>query len=178
MVKDGKKGKICFVGSILSYMSFIGFSNYAPPKQALRGTVLALISGFARIHIHSIPGLADSLRSELMLYGISIHMFFPGSMYTPCWEEENKTKPKITLEIEEGDPGVTADVAAASLYRGSFSETVPSQSLSDTYDGQALWMAHSISLQVSQQIFSGLPPRGPRRIKTWQWTLSIASLHG
>ena len=39
-------------------------------------------------------------------------------MFTPGYEEENKTKPKITMEIEGADEGVTADQAALVLFTG------------------------------------------------------------
>jgi hypothetical protein len=63
-------------------------------------------------------GLADALRSELLLYDIDVHIFFPPTMYTPGYEEENKTKPTITLKIEEGDPGLSAEQGAQGLLRG------------------------------------------------------------
>ena len=63
-------------------------------------------------------GLADSLHSELMLYGIDIHIFFPPTMYTPGFEEESKTKPAITRTIESTDEGLTAEQAAARLFAG------------------------------------------------------------
>lgn len=47
-----------------------------------------------------------------------MHIFFPNTMYTSGYEEENKTKPLITKKIEEGDDGITADQAATSLFRG------------------------------------------------------------
>ncbi|KAG2087357.1 hypothetical protein BD769DRAFT_1366242 [Suillus cothurnatus] len=99
MVRENKKGKIVLVSSTLGYMSFIGYSSYSPAKYALRG-------------------LADSLHSELMLYGIDTHIFFPPTMYTPGFEEENKTKPAITRAIESTDEGLTADQAAAGLLAG------------------------------------------------------------
>jgi 3-dehydrosphinganine reductase len=99
MVRGNKKGKIVLVSSTLGYMSFIGYSSYSPAKHALRG-------------------LADSLHSELMLYGIDTHIFFPPTMYTPGFEEENKTKPVITRAIESADEGLTADQAAAGLLAG------------------------------------------------------------
>lgn len=67
----------------------------------------------------SIVGLADTLRSELLLYGIDVHIFFPPKMYTAGYQEENKTKPKITLEIESTDEGITAEKAAMGLFKGS-----------------------------------------------------------
>lgn len=99
MVRENKKGKIVLVSSTLGYMSLIGYSSYSPAKHALRG-------------------LADSLHSELMLYGIDTHVFFPPTMYTPGFEEENKTKPAITRTIESTDEGLTADQAAAGLLAG------------------------------------------------------------
>ncbi|KAG1883373.1 hypothetical protein F4604DRAFT_1575867 [Suillus subluteus] len=99
MMRKNKKGKIVLVSSTLGYMSFIGYSSYSPAKHALRG-------------------LADSLHSELMLYGIDTHIFFPPTMYTPGFEEENKTKPAITRAIESADEGLTADQAAAGLLSG------------------------------------------------------------
>ncbi|KAG1847354.1 hypothetical protein DFJ58DRAFT_663380, partial [Suillus subalutaceus] len=95
MVRENKKGKIVLVSSTLGYMSLIGYSSYSPAKHALRG-------------------LADSLHSESKLYGINTHIFLP-TMYTPGFEEENKTKPAITRAIESADEGLTADQAAAGL---------------------------------------------------------------
>ncbi|KAF8351400.1 oxidoreductase [Amanita rubescens] len=99
MVKDGVRGKIVFVSSLLGYMSIVGYSSYSPGKHALRG-------------------LAETLRSELLLYSISVHIFFPGTIYTPGYVEENKTKPKITLKIEETDDGLKPDQCAQALLRG------------------------------------------------------------
>jgi len=99
MVRDGVKGKIVLVSSTLGYMSFLGYASYAPPKHALRG-------------------LADTLQSELMLYEIDVHIFFPPTMFTPGYEEENKTKPKIVVDIESTDDGLTPDAAARALLQG------------------------------------------------------------
>ncbi|KAJ6570125.1 oxidoreductase [Mycena vulgaris] len=99
MVRDGAKGKIVLVSSTLGYMSFIGWASYAPAKHALRG-------------------LADTLQSEFMLYDISVHIFFPPTMFTPGFDEENKTKPKIVREIESTDDGLTAEAAAQALFYG------------------------------------------------------------
>ncbi|KAH7882640.1 hypothetical protein F5I97DRAFT_1907035 [Phlebopus sp. FC_14] len=99
MVRHGKKGKIVLVSSTLGFMSFVGYSSYSPAKHALRG-------------------LAEALRSELLLYGIDMHIFFPPTMYTPGFDEENKTKPAITRMIESTDEGLTAEKAAEGLLAG------------------------------------------------------------
>ena len=53
-----------------------------------------------------------------MLYGVDVHIFFPGVMYTPGLEEENKSKPQIVKTIEGVDDGITAEQAALTLFRG------------------------------------------------------------
>jgi len=99
MTRQSRKGKIVFVSSTLGYMTLIGYASYSPAKHALRG-------------------LADSLRSELLLYDIDVHIFFPNTMLTESYERENLTKPKITLEIEETDTPVSAEHAAKSMLKG------------------------------------------------------------
>ena len=37
MVKEGVKGKIVFVASVLGLMSFVGYTPYTPGKFAIRG---------------------------------------------------------------------------------------------------------------------------------------------
>ena len=37
MVQEVVKGKVVFVGSTLSYVSFVGYATYSPAKHALRG---------------------------------------------------------------------------------------------------------------------------------------------
>ncbi|KAF8709480.1 Oxidoreductase, partial [Rhizoctonia solani] len=99
MVRQKVHGKIVFVGSMLSYMSFMGWSNYAPGKHALRG-------------------LADGLASECQLYDISVQMYFPCTMETPGYEEENKLKPDLLKKLEETDKGMTPEAAAEAMYKG------------------------------------------------------------
>ncbi|RKP14342.1 oxidoreductase [Piptocephalis cylindrospora] len=101
MVEGGKpKGcKIIFVASVLSFMGIVGYSGYCASKYALRG-------------------LADVLRNEMLMYGIDIHIYFPGNMLTKGYERENLTKPDITKRIEGADEGITADVAAKALIQG------------------------------------------------------------
>ena len=49
----------------------------------------------------------------------------PVTMYTPGYEDENKTKPQLVLKIEESDPGLTAEKAAEGLYEGTVPVTIP-----------------------------------------------------
>ena len=54
----------------------------------------------------------------MMLYGVDVHIFFPPTMFTPGYEEENKTKPRIVKKIESTDDGLTAEQAALALFKG------------------------------------------------------------
>lgn len=91
--------RLVFVSSICGLMGIPGYSAYCAGKYALRG-------------------LAEALRMELLLHGIKVHIFFPGTIYSPGYEEENKTKPEITKKIEDADEGITPDQAAEILVRG------------------------------------------------------------
>lgn len=107
MVRQGVRGKIVFCTSILGYMSIVGYSAYSPGKHALRG-------------------LAEALQSEFMLYGIGVHICFPPTIYTPGYEDENKTKPAVTLRIEAADRGLTPEQVAASILKGMSGPPFPS----------------------------------------------------
>uniref|UniRef100_A0A0W0G4W7 Oxidoreductase n=1 Tax=Moniliophthora roreri TaxID=221103 RepID=A0A0W0G4W7_MONRR len=99
IVREKKRGKLVFVSSVMGLMSFVGYSTYAPAKHALRG-------------------LAETLRSELLLYNSTVHICFPSTIYSPGYYEENKTKPPVTLKIEEADGGQTPEQVAKGLLIG------------------------------------------------------------
>ncbi|KAK1223037.1 3-dehydrosphinganine reductase [Marasmius sp. AFHP31] len=99
IVKEKKKGILTFVSSVMGYMLFAGYSTYSPAKHALRG-------------------LAETLRSELQLYNIPVHICFPATIYSPGYIEENKTKPSLTLKIEDTDDGQTPEQVALGLLKG------------------------------------------------------------
>lgn len=116
MVRDESKGKIVLVSSTLGYMSFVGWASYSPAKHALRGAGMVC---FIFLCLREGSGLADTLQSEFMLYDIDIHIFFPPTMFTPGYEEENKTKPPLVLDIESTDDGITPEAAAHALVHGN-----------------------------------------------------------
>lgn len=64
-------------------------------------------------------GLAESLRFELALYDIDVHVFAPCTMYTPGYDTEMLTKPAITKKIEETDKGLSPEQAARAMLAGS-----------------------------------------------------------
>ncbi|KAN0065912.1 3-dehydrosphinganine reductase [Thecaphora frezii] len=91
--------KIVLVSSTLGFMALVGYSQYTPMKHAIRG-------------------LAESLRSELILYGIDVHSYFPANILSPGFEEENKTKPQITKDIEGDGSALTPGECAKRLIKG------------------------------------------------------------
>ncbi|KAI0307276.1 oxidoreductase [Multifurca ochricompacta] len=99
MVHTRSKGKIVFISSVLGYFGMIGYSTYSPGKHAIRG-------------------LAETLRQELLLYSVEVQIYLPVTMYSPGYEEENKSKPELVLKIEESDSGLTPEKAAEGLYEG------------------------------------------------------------
>ncbi|EIM91633.1 oxidoreductase [Stereum hirsutum FP-91666 SS1] len=99
MVRHRQVGKIVFVSSVLGYMSMLGYSTYAPGKHAIRG-------------------LAEGLRQELLLYSIDVHLYFPATIFSPGYVEENKTKPKLLLELEATDDGLSPEKCAEGLFKG------------------------------------------------------------
>jgi 3-dehydrosphinganine reductase len=84
MIENGINGKIVFVSSTLGLMGMIGYSQYSPTKFALRG-------------------LAECLRQELLPHKIDVSIYFVGTINSPGFIEENKSKPEITKILEEGD---------------------------------------------------------------------------
>nr|CRX79070.1 hypothetical protein ls5930a1_00105 [Leucosporidium scottii] len=99
-MKEGKvRGKVVLTASVMALMGFAGYSSYSPSKFAIRG-------------------LADALRNELQLYGISVHLFLPATIFSPGFESEQKLKPEICRKIEGPDEGMTPEQVAAHLIRG------------------------------------------------------------
>ncbi|CAO1636071.1 unnamed protein product [Sympodiomycopsis kandeliae] len=98
MVKGGVKGKIVLISSTAGLMALPGYQQYSPMKHAIRG-------------------LAEGLRTEMLLYDISVHCYFPGTIFTPGYELENRTKPALTRAIE-GTDGLTPEQCAAAMIKG------------------------------------------------------------
>jgi 3-dehydrosphinganine reductase len=96
-----------------AFCGFVGYSPYSPGKAASRN-------------------LADALRNEILMYNgyrsansskgpaadVEIHCVAPGTILSPGFENENKTKPKVTLQLEETDPRQTEDEVAAVAVKG------------------------------------------------------------
>ncbi|CAO2650546.1 Nn.00g018380.m01.CDS01 [Neocucurbitaria sp. VM-36] len=103
--------------SAIAFVGMLGYSPYAPAKSALRS-------------------LADGLRSEVQMYNaarrsknntsgqapapfdINIHIIFPGTILSPGFDNEEKTKHPVTRELESSDPKQTELEAATSAVKG------------------------------------------------------------
>ena len=104
---------LIFTSSVIAFYPLLGYSPYAPSKAALRS-------------------LSDTLSQELQLYNgarrkdpslgpqadVKIHTIFPGTIFSPNYEEESKIKPAITKKLEEEDGGQTEDEVAAASVKG------------------------------------------------------------
>lgn len=97
--------------SVVAFYTIPGYAPYAPSKWALRG-------------------LADTISQEVMMYPqkVKIHVVYPGSILSPGFERENRSKPAITKLLEASDPKETpdqvADTAIRGLERGDYFVTV------------------------------------------------------
>lgn len=76
-------GHIQLVSSMLGFFGQYGNSAYCASKFA-------------------IAGYGESLRQDLMLWGVGVSNFFPPSTNTPGLEHENETKPPEVWELESG----------------------------------------------------------------------------
>lgn len=74
---------------------------------------------FKQLKYSSLAGLAEALRNELQLYGISVHLFLPATIFSPGFENEQRLKPEITKKIEGPDEGMKPDAVAKELIKGA-----------------------------------------------------------
>jgi 3-dehydrosphinganine reductase len=106
-----------FTSSAVAFVGLAGYTPYAPAKAAIRS-------------------LADGLRSEVQLYNaarrsksstggpqpapfdVNIHVIFPGTILSPGFENEEKTKHPVTRELESSDPKQTELQAATAAVQG------------------------------------------------------------
>lgn len=104
--------------SAVAFVGLAGYLPYAPAKAALRS-------------------LADGLRSEVQLYNgarrsnmpsatgqapapfdVNIHAIFPGTILSPGFDNEEKSKHPVTRELESSDPKQSELEAATSAVQG------------------------------------------------------------
>ncbi|KAH8716164.1 3-ketodihydrosphingosine reductase gsl-3 [Beauveria bassiana] len=92
---------LIMTASATAFYTIPGYAAYAPSKWALRG-------------------LADTLSQEVLLYpqDVRVHIVFPGTILSPGFEVEERTKPEITKKLEAADPKQTPDEVARAAIRG------------------------------------------------------------
>ena len=101
---------LIFTSSTLAFFPLAGYAPYSPAKAAMRS-------------------LADTLTQEVAVYNganrsseLKIHTIFPMGILTPGFENENKIKPALTVQLEKDDkpqaPDEVARIAIASLEAG------------------------------------------------------------
>lgn len=78
MAEAKVSGKIVLVSSVAGLLGFAGYSLYTPAKMAIRGKKERFLSRLALFHCGL--GLAESLRNELLMHGISVHCYFPATI--------------------------------------------------------------------------------------------------
>jgi 3-dehydrosphinganine reductase len=93
-----------FTSSMVGMISMIGYAPYAPSKWALRG-------------------LADAMAQEALLFErlgkpVRVHVVYPGSILSPGYERENKTKPDITVQLEKDEVEQTPNAVASAAIKG------------------------------------------------------------
>ena len=92
MARQGVKGKVVLVSSVLGLISFFGYSQYSPTKYAIKGILIFDIKvRFFKFFTHYLIfllGLAETLRNELFLYGIDVHCYFAGTIDSPGLQQE------------------------------------------------------------------------------------------
>jgi len=87
--------------------------------QASTRFEVGITSFISMFQYHNVPiGLADTLHSELQLYGIDVHIYYPNTIFSPGYEEECKTKPGISQEVEGTVEGYTPEQCAKILLKG------------------------------------------------------------
>ncbi|KAJ9154853.1 3-ketodihydrosphingosine reductase gsl-3 [Pleurostoma richardsiae] len=93
---------LVFTASVLALYAIVGYAPYSPSKWAVRG-------------------LADTLAQEVMLYPrtpVRVHVVYPGTILSPGFEREQRTKPDVTLHLERDDPKQTPDEVASRAIAG------------------------------------------------------------
>mmetsp|Transcript_8742 Transcript_8742/g.8293 ORF Transcript_8742/g.8293 Transcript_8742/m.8293 type:complete len:301 (+) Transcript_8742:1-903(+) len=103
--KLGDSGTIVYTSSILGVLTCVGYSPYSPTKSAIKA-------------------LADIVRIEMAPHNVGVHLFLPGSILSPGYEEENKYKPEVTKKIEGSAdflaPEKCADILLSGMGRGDY----------------------------------------------------------
>lgn len=104
VMEQRQQGHIVMISSGAGLMGLYGYTPYSPSKFALRG-------------------LAESLRGEIKLNGISSSIVYPPDTETPQLEAENKIKPPETKLITASAQTLSATQVAHDIIQGISKKT-------------------------------------------------------
>lgn len=96
---ERRRGSVVGVSSAAGLVGVFGYTAYAPTKFAVRGFL-------------------ESLRGELLPYGIHVGCSFPPDTDTPQLADENQYKPKETKAISGTIKPLSAERVAKSIIEG------------------------------------------------------------
>ena len=96
---ERRRGSVVGVSSAAGLVGVFGYTAYAPTKFAVRGFL-------------------ESLRGELLPYGIHVGCSFPPDTDTPQLADENRFKPKETKAISGTIKPLSAERVAKSIVEG------------------------------------------------------------
>lgn len=94
-----RSGHLAYLGSIAGELNIVGYSVYGASKAGL----------FA---------FADSLRNELVPYGIRVSIIHPADTKTPMLEGERRVRPAIVEKISAGGGVLPPEAVAKALLAG------------------------------------------------------------
>ncbi len=92
-------GRIVNITSMLGFMGTFGYSAYCASKYAL-------------------SGFTESLRQDVMPFGVRVHLCYPPTTTTPGLERENKDKPPEAWAIEGKSRAFPPEQVAAAILKG------------------------------------------------------------
>lgn len=99
LMQDQGHGHIVMISSGAGLLGLFGYSAYSPSKFAVRG-------------------FAESLRSELKIYGISVSVVYPPDTNTPQLQGEFPYKPQETRTITGKTGVLSAETVAREIIKG------------------------------------------------------------
>ena len=126
---------IIFTSSTLAFFPIAGYAPYSPAKAAMKALAdtlnqeVAIYNGaLAKAYSESKPKPeSDENPTNESPSDIKIHTLYPMGILTPGYENENKLKPHLTMQLEKDDvpqpPDVVARIAIERLERGEQSIT-------------------------------------------------------
>lgn len=103
--------------SIAALLGAAGYAPYCPAKAAMRSLADTLHSEI-NIYNGSRRSKDAAVRAEAPDRDISIHLVMPGTISSPGFENENKTKHAVTKILEKDDTVQTEEEVATAAVKG------------------------------------------------------------